>query len=108
VRGFFRGVTLSAFGSIIAFSAYMQAYERAKTFMAGYPFFQRNNWANHLLAGFVAEFFSCIFWLPIDIIKERMQVQSEVKIYSYAGPREAITKISASEGIIGLYRVRSQ
>jgi hypothetical protein len=34
-----------------------------------------------------------------------MQVQSEVKIYSYAGPREAIKKIHKSEGIIGLYRV---
>jgi hypothetical protein len=34
-----------------------------------------------------------------------MQVQSEVKIYNYAGPREAFKKISATEGIIGLYRV---
>jgi hypothetical protein len=34
-----------------------------------------------------------------------MQVQSEVKIYSYNGPKEAIKKIHNSEGIIGLYRV---
>ena len=30
IRGFFPGVTLSAFGSIIAFSAYITAYERTK------------------------------------------------------------------------------
>lgn len=73
--------------------------------MGRYGFFQRHDWAGHLLAGFTAEFFSCIFWLPIDIIKERLQVQSEVKIYSYSGPMEAVKKINASEGIIGLYRV---
>lgn len=30
IKGFFPGVTLSAFGSIIAFSAYMTAYEKTK------------------------------------------------------------------------------
>lgn len=83
----------------------MQAYERAKAAMGRRAFFQRHEWANHLVSGFVAEFFSCVFWLPIDIIKERLQVQSEVKIYSYAGPLEAVRKINATEGIIGLYRV---
>lgn len=31
---------------------------------------------SHLLSGFAAEIISCSLWLPIDIIKERMQVQS--------------------------------
>lgn len=31
-------------------------------------------------------------------------MQSEVKIYNYAGPREAMRKIHHSEGLIGLYR----
>jgi hypothetical protein len=59
----------------------------------------------HLLSGFLAEMGSCIFWLPIDVIKERLQVQSEVKIYRYAGPRDAARKIKISEGVVGLYRV---
>ena len=53
----------------------------------------------------MAEIVSCSLWLPIDIIKERLQVQSEVKIYNYRGPLEAIKKINLTEGIIGLYRV---
>ena len=34
-----------------------------------------------------------------------MQVQKEVKIYHYDGPRDAVNKIRHTEGIIGLYRV---
>lgn len=49
---------------------------------------------------------SCILWLPIDIIKERMQVQAQVKIYHYNSPLEAAKKIQRSEGLIGLYRVQ--
>jgi len=37
IRGFFPGVTLSAFGSIIAFSAYMTVYEKSKIFFSKYP-----------------------------------------------------------------------
>lgn len=29
-----------------------------------------------LLAGFAAEAASCVFWVPIDVVKERLQVQS--------------------------------
>lgn len=30
VKGFYPGVTIAAFGSVIAFSAYMTAYEKCK------------------------------------------------------------------------------
>jgi hypothetical protein len=39
---------------------------------------------------------SCAFWLPIDVIKERLQVQSELNIYKYLGPRDAANKIKIS------------
>lgn len=68
-------------------------------------FFKNHSVMAHLLSGFVAEIASCSLWLPIDIIKERMQVQSEIKLYSYKSPTEAMQKIHRSEGIIGLYRV---
>ena len=41
------------------------------------------------------------------MIKERLQVQSELNIYKYSGPRDAARKINLSEGITGLYRVHS-
>lgn len=47
---------------------------------------------------------SCVFWLPIDVIKERMQVQSELKMYHYDSSLDAIKTIRQHEGIRGLYR----
>ena len=29
----------------------------------------------HFMAGMVAEAFSCVLWVPIDVTKERLQVQ---------------------------------
>lgn len=69
-------------------------------------FFANNSAVNHLLSGLFAEVISCALWLPIDVIKERLQVQSELNnIYSYKGPLDAAKKISRSEGPVGLYRV---
>lgn len=56
-------------------------------------------------AGFAAELISCVFWLPIDVIKERLQVQSNLKLYEYKNTFDAVRQISKSEGILGLYRV---
>ena len=61
-----------------------------------------------MASGFIAEFASCSLWLPIDIIKERMQVQSELKLYKYDGAVDAVQKIRGTEGVIGLYRVTPQ
>lgn len=52
----------------------------------------------------LAETVSCILWLPIDVIKERMQVQSNLKIFDYKNTLDAISKIIKSEGVVGLYR----
>lgn len=35
------------------------------------------------ISGMMAETISCIFWLPIDVIKERLQVQSNLKAFNY-------------------------
>ena len=82
----------------------MIVYEKVKLYCSKFQFFKNYPAVNHLLSGFSAEFFSCLFWLPIDIIKERMQVQTVVKIYKYDGPRDAMKKIHNTEGLIGLYR----
>lgn len=70
-------------------------------------YFRDHPFQSYFLSGFVAEFVSCAIWLPIDVIKERMQVQSEFKMYKYGSSLEAMKKIHAGEGIRGLYRVCS-
>jgi hypothetical protein len=45
-------------------------------------------------AGMIAEAVSCVFWLPIDIIKERLQVQNVMKTgYGYKNSFDAYRKI---------------
>lgn len=55
-------------GAAPAFSLYITSYEyfKSKLSIYGYPSL------SHLGGGFLAEAISCVLWLPIDIVKERM------------------------------------
>lgn len=64
----------------------------------------KNDMAINFLSGMSAEAVSCLLWLPIDIVKERQQVQSIIKVYNYKNSVDAIRQILDREGIIGLYR----
>ena len=58
----------------------------------------------HLAAGFVAEAASCVLWVPIDVIKVRMQVQKESSSRLYTNALHAVRQIVRNEGIRSLYR----
>ncbi|CAD7937683.1 unnamed protein product [Amoebophrya sp. A25] len=55
-------------------------------------------------AGFIAETVSCLLWCPLDVMKERLQVQDKLGLYRYQGTWDAATQIIRNEGIRGLYR----
>ena len=63
-----------------------------------------------LTSGMVAEAISCVVFVPVDVVKERLQVQSPLssdpnhKIISYRNSFDALIKISNSEGLRGLYK----
>lgn len=61
-------------GSAPAFSLYITMYEyfKRKEYIANPSF-------NHFVSGFCAEAVSGIVWLPIDVVKERLQVYSFLK-----------------------------
>lgn len=59
----------------------------------------------YFISGLMAETVSCLFWLPIDVVKERMQVQRELGLYRYKNGLDAVTTIIKTEGVVGLYRV---
>ncbi len=40
-------------------------------------------------SGFLAECVSCMLWVPIDVVKERLQIQNELKIYYYKNSLDA-------------------
>jgi hypothetical protein len=55
---------------------------------------------NSLTAGFAAEAFSCVLWVPIDVVKERLQVQSALPQghIRYRSSFDALRTICLQEG----------
>jgi hypothetical protein len=51
-----------------------------------------------------AETISCIVFVPVDVIKERLQVQSNLKTFSYHSDIHAVKDILTNEGIRGIYK----
>jgi len=104
VRGLYRGYGVALTSAIPAGALYMTWYEilraRWRTDFA-------SKFACDLAAGFAAEAISCLFWLPGDVIKERLQVQHDLagKVgYSYRDGVDALRQIYAKEGPAALYR----
>ena len=57
----------------------------------------------------LAETVSCIIYVPVDVIKERMQIQQrlDVKTYGnthYRGNRDALCSLAKTEGFRGIYK----
>jgi hypothetical protein len=73
------------------------------------PLLSRSDFVVHFVSGMTAETVSCIIYVPVDVIKERMQVQQvkaaadEGGVY-YTSTWDAIKQISRTEGIRGIYR----
>jgi hypothetical protein len=134
VRGLYQGFWIAFLGSVPGGFAYFTSYELAKNVFAGVrdatlpdtgassvfaaparaiqtlfsvPF------ALNFTAGLSAEAVSCLVWLPIDVIKERLQVQSLIPDapagpagapLKYAGTLDAARSILRYEGLRGLYK----
>jgi hypothetical protein len=100
--GFYRGVGIATCGSAPGVALYLMTYELAI------------GWCNeqgadgnplaHLACGFVAEAASCVFWVPIDVVKERLQSQPPSLHGRYRGSVDGIRTVMMNESIRGLYR----
>ncbi|KAI9034641.1 mitochondrial carrier family [Hyaloraphidium curvatum] len=106
LRGLYRGFFPTMIGSGPASVLYFTSYEVTKSALTELPEGARMpDELNFFVAGMVAEAFSCILWVPIDVVKERMQIQ---KVGGggtyYKSGADAIVQISRGEGIRGLYK----
>jgi hypothetical protein len=64
------------------------------------------DFAVHFTAGMLAETIACIIYVPVDVVKERMQVQQGLQSSpsAYKSSWDAFQKIARSEGITGIYK----
>ena len=66
----------------------------------------------HFMSGMLAETICCIIYVPVDVVKERMQVQQQQKHKQvknasdtyYRGSLDALQKILKTEGLRGIYK----
>ena len=64
----------------------------------------------HFMSGMLAETVCCIIYVPVDVVKERMQVQQQYKQMKntsethYRGSFDALQKILKTEGLRGIYK----
>ena len=81
-----------AMTTVPAHGLYFCGYEISKRF------FGENNFATHLVSGFVADMFGSLIWIPADVVKQRVQLKTEKTTFS------AISSIMKNEGFFGFYR----
>lgn len=104
IRGLYRGFPIHVLGSIPAAGLYFGSYEMVKKTTLEKQFFKDRPFVSYLFGGMVAEMVACAIFVPVDVIKERRQVQSNLKTFNYKGDIDAIRTVLGTEGFRGLYR----
>lgn len=103
ISGLYKGIGLALFGSIPAGILYFASYEASKKMLA--PVLPESQNLANLTSGFIAEAFSCVLWVPIDVIKERFQTQSLLEPrYQYSGYGDAFRQMYKEGGMRSFYR----
>ncbi|OII72847.1 carrier protein [Cryptosporidium andersoni] len=71
-KNLYSGLTISLLGGIPATALYFCSYEYFKNKLHTYT----NHNITNFCSGFLAEVFSSILWVPIDVIRERLQIKN--------------------------------
>ena len=69
---------------------YFGSYEFFKKNTLEFEYFQKNPFISYLAGGMFAELIACLLFVPVDVIKERRQVQSLLKVYDYKNDVDAL------------------
>lgn len=130
LRGLYSGFGIAFLGSAPAACMYFTSYEKIKDALSTTSLFKQSPFAAAFVSGLSAEALSCIFWVPIDVIKERLQVQgalpalaaarasasssspsaaaavapAQLESLKYRGNVHALRTVLATEGLRGIYK----
>lgn len=103
IKGLYRGLPFSCLAGGPASGLYFYIYDRSKKTLSRLTHTE-NSFLVGFTSGIIAESISCVLWVPIDVIKERLQVQSLLKTYKYEGSIDAVRQIHRQEGLRALYK----
>ena len=104
-QGLYRGFGAVIVGGTPGTMLYLCSYELLKTRIEAFMPGSGDNFAVHFSCGMMAETISCVIYVPVDVVKERMQVQHSTKGKGqYHNSYDAFGKILRTEGLSGIYK----
>ncbi|CAN4107685.1 unnamed protein product [Withania somnifera] len=109
IPGIFRGFGTSAVGSLPGRVLALTSLEVSKDMMLKYtqglnmPDATRAGLANGF-AGMVSNLVSCVYFVPLDVICQRLMVQGIPGTKPCTGPFDVAWKVLKDEGVRGMYR----
>jgi Mitochondrial carrier protein len=111
VRGLYRGLGAVLVGGTPGTMLYLCSYELLKvrlgTLGGGVTQGSGGEFALHFSCGMLAETIACVIYVPVDVVKERMQVQHSTSNNmqgQYSNSWDALKQIMKTEGVSGIYR----
>ena len=108
IRGLYRGYGTVIVGGTPGTMLYLCSYDLCKQQLStsGWlsPPDQSQSFGIHFISGLVAETIACTVYVPVDVVKERLQVQERTGSYFYKGTVDALVQISRNEGLRGIYK----
>ena len=105
--------------TLTGFSVYLLSAPARALYFAGYEFvkdigqdYKQHKYLFESIAGPFAQLLGSVLWVPMDVIKERLQTQAVVEtqitskkiIIPYKNPLDCLIRIIKSEGLSGIYR----
>lgn len=101
----YRGFSIVAVGTIPGHALYFAGYELSKSYLNKmFKNTKDDSIAIHLTSGLVADVAGSLTWTPMDVIKQRLQVQKASGHHKYRNSFHAMRVIMAEEGLRGLFR----
>jgi Mitochondrial carrier protein len=108
LSGLYRGLGAVLVGGTPGTVVYLCTYELVK---AQWSTDRAPPFLTHFTAGMIAETIACIIYVPVDVVKERMQIQHAATVSTtdahfplYRNSWDALQKIVRQEGFSGIYR----
>ena len=64
-----------------------------------------NDGLSSFASGVAAQLCGALAWVPMDVVKERLQIEGQMKtVENYGSSWKAVKGIVRTEGILGMYR----
>merc|ERR1719210_1681799 len=96
----YRGLGAVVLGAAPALALHFAGYEAAKTVLGS-----DHSTFNDFSAGICGQVCGSLCWVPMDVVKERLQVEGQLKVTRPHGSSlGAFSQILRCQGLLGLYR----